>query len=622
MAESEYGFIGALATNVLVGRETELAAIEQAVRPSGGQEFQVLALVARGGLGKTRLLQQTYTWLGGQSITNDSLRHTPSHEESIWQYEYVLCLPLIDLSDPLLHRQVSFLRQLRERFGLAIASQKPQLDANALFASFDAALEQYQTSREQNESYTKIQQSIKNLGLTFEQDYQRLTGAYRIVWLIDTVEQLYDIREELSDAFDSIDLKEQEIEQTTYDWLFDFISHTPANTVFLLSGRPQPSHWISDLQTRPEMKRSVQRFDLKPFSDVETGHYFSRLSQQLAQEGYQDLADYLTAMEQDPERLQVMYHLTNGNPIRLALYIDMVTSASEEPDEFKLDIATITQLPAAELEALREQVDDHLLDYIENGIGHPENTVLRYLLVTRRGLNARRLSALSGDDLATCEATLRYLGRLSFVKTRYSKVFLHDELYVMHSRRLVQRQSEHGAEYAARRRELDRIYDTLITFCQERVDHTNRWIAEIQAGYSEGQRTTLEDLNTLRKVRGDRPRYQAEELHYHLYRDPISGFYDHYYVLSEQAFMGQDIDLDGYLQSEINVFFFGAAAQANQRQTGLADADWQGLCLEIEEERTARWIKRNHPVRQAHTRPALRPENPGALRADRGGGAS
>lgn len=59
MSESSI-LIGALATHELVGRQEELTALQTAIVPLDLESFQCLALVASGGLGKTRLLREAF----------------------------------------------------------------------------------------------------------------------------------------------------------------------------------------------------------------------------------------------------------------------------------------------------------------------------------------------------------------------------------------------------------------------------------------------------------------------------------------------------------------------------------------------------------------------------------
>lgn len=571
LQHSLHRFIGALATEVLVGRDIEQQALRDAISPNIGTEFQLVAFVAPGGIGKTRLLIEAYKQL------------QPSGQ---WYSSSVLCLPLIDVADPLLHREVAFLREARDKIGDVLKA------APAVFSEFDSAFEEYQLARERGVPYQEVQQLIQKVVSTFATNYEALTQQYRVVWLVDTLEQLFGVQPEIEQLLDQVGITEADIGQTTYNWLLSVIEHQPANTTMVLAGRPTPTRWLDDLHRFGWDKSIFQDFFLQPFSENETQEYFTKLAQQLDAEGYEPIANYLKSMQADPDRPQVMYLLTGGNPIRLAMYIDMIANIPQEPDEFQQSLDALRVLNPAELESLRDHINSQLLAYIESGIGHPENAVLGYLFVTRRGLNVTRLKHIWGATEQQCQQVLDHLRRLSFIKWRNRKVFLHDELYTMYARRLVGFHDAQVAEYDIAMEGIVDTYTKIVAFLETRIVQVTKQINQLREQNKEVSSISERDRSQLRVLRQSRPRYIAEKLHYQLYLDPVRGFNDHYYVYAEQAFLGNDSDLDNYLQSEIEQFFFGSTQDLHRRQVQLDKVQWASLRIGVQEERAARWIKR------------------------------
>lgn len=582
MITTEHHFIGALMTRMLVGRDKEQAAIRRATSAQVGDTFELIALVAKGGIGKTRLLREASWQLGGPLEADDPLFQLQVGSDRAWEHDGVLCLPLIDVADPNFHNQISFLRQVRHGFRKLLNPGEPAFD------EMDAALAQYDRAREEGRSYNDIQGFRTKVAAAFEQDYARLTKQYRVVWVVDTIEQLFGVAPKIEHLLRKVNITEADIGQTTYSWLLSFIGRRPRNTTLLLAGRPTPSRWLQDVGKHLD-GLDRRRFDVEPFTEQETRAYFRALGEQIDTREYAIIADYLKHLVAHSERPEVMHFVTEGNPILLALYIDMLTSIAEEPDEFHTPLARLRAMSKGAATELRRRVEAQLLDYIESGVGHPENAVLQYLFVTRRGLNARRLKQLLGADETECQNLLDHLQRLSIVKKRFSKVFLHDELYTMYARYLL---TLAPARRAVELLEVEATYQGIIEYCTAQIAQATQIINTLQRRTLAQEPLSDAERATLRDRRQARRRYKAEQLHYQLYLDPQRGFNQDYYILAEQAFMGNDFELDAYIQSELEIFFFGTTADLSQQLTGTSDDDWALLRLAVAEERTSRWIRR------------------------------
>lgn len=577
-------FVGAYGTIELIGRSEEQAAIRAAVSPAAHATFQVVALVADGGVGKTRLLREACWQLGVLADDDRSFNEPRVNRKHQWQREGVVCLTLLDVADPIFHSRVAFLREIRNRLGQALDQEHNP------FQAFDVAFESYAEAREGAKSYNEVQDLSNAVVQRFEDDYAAITAHYRVVWVLDTLEQLFGVPRAIEQLLRDVNIKEEDIGQTTYNWLMNFIFSRPANTTLLLAGRPHPSHWIDDIANRCANLDGFGLFRLQTFTVAETKAYITQLSSELQEQNqYYETASYLQEVRDDPEFVQIIHKLANGNPIRLGLYLDLMANIAEEPAIFSMSFAELDQLPREEFNMKRRELDAMLLEYLERGVAYPETSVLPYLFVTHRGLNWARLQTLWGAPREECEQIISHMRELSFVKYRHNKLFLHDQLYEMYGEQLIHRSV---SEDDPLMRQVRTTHKKLITFLEKLIEIKTEEIYDIQVQYPGRVITNEQDRETVRKARQSRRRYKAEMLHYRLYIDPQDAFNDVYFKLAEQAFLGRDPDLDSYLQSEIDLFFFGATAKLNRELTGLSDEAWLQLQHEVNEERVLRWLKR------------------------------
>src|SRR5215510_8702045 len=103
-------FSGAIATDILVGRQREMEEIRAAIfGPEVRQLFRCVLLKADGGKGKTRLLNEVCKQLTEHNSADRVVAGQPD-EANI----PVVVLPLIDVADPYLHSVVAFLQVIRE----------------------------------------------------------------------------------------------------------------------------------------------------------------------------------------------------------------------------------------------------------------------------------------------------------------------------------------------------------------------------------------------------------------------------------------------------------------------------------------------------------------------------
>ncbi len=604
---------GALATHELVGRNAELEALHAAIFPADPDAFCCLVLSAGGGLGKTRLLREVF-----ERLTLNPASPNPNQGSWGRPGQRVVGLDLIDLADVSLHPVVGFLREVRERFGKALMGE-----AVTAFARFDKAWLAYEQARDGELDFAEVTRRTNQLLEAFRLDYAALSTQMRVVWILDTLEQLYGLPPEIAAYFELLQIESRDLGQNTYSWLLDdVIRSRPARTTLLLAGRPEPSRWLKEVQAVLPAD-ALPPIELGDFSTEETQRYLEVLCAQLARmPNLEQRALALHEATNEPHEIANLQRLTGGNPIRLALYIDLFFNAELLPEPFGDPNSTATLSPA-EVEALRARLDTDLLNHLTEHLQHPEPQVLEYLSVMRRGLDPARLKMLwQPDDDSLIDQTFERLQRLSFIKVRRQTLYLHDEFYSIYQRNLANKADQPDLQQAERLRQRD-IFSRLIDYSQERALGLVQEAAMVQAAISElvaeeppsamrkkpfkalrtFYRSTIKRLSSLspnylaqkrqfRDLRAERRSFRVERLHYALYNDPRSGLNNLFFRIAGQAFLANELDLDELLQSEVSSFFFGANQELNRVQTGVDPTEWQLLRFHVVYERVARWIRR------------------------------
>lgn len=581
--EQSMVFLGALSTHQLVGRTTELEALEVAIFPPDPASFQCLIFSAAGGLGKTRLLREVYA-----RLTHEPNSLNPNQGLWVQATSPALVLELIDLADVAIHSFVGFLREVRERFGLALTNHK------AAFAAFDAAWLTYEEARDGELDFGEVNERTRLLREAFNQDYRALTSTLRVVWILDTLEQLYAVPPEIAALLEKLGITSTDRDDTTYSWLIQFIQTQPERTTLLLAGRPEPPRWLADFSALFDREMSYE-LKVDNFSVEETRLYMDYLCTQLArQSGFEQRARELRAHTDEDHEIANLHRLTGGNPIRLALYIDLFVNASVMPEPFS-DPRSSEGLDKAAIAVLQTKLDTDLLNYLTQHLVEPEPQVIEYLSVMRRGLDKPCFKMLWGtQDDTMVEGLFDRLQRLSFIKSRGDTLFLHDEFYSIFQRHLAGQVNDPEAQEAERGRQRD-IFERLIDYNQQRALDLARQIMDVQA---ELAGLTGEDPNYLtlkakfRVLRAERRRFRTERVHYALYNDPEMGLNNPFFRTAGQAFLANEPDLDELLQSEITSFFFGTSQELNQIQTGVSPETWHRLRFQVLHERVSRWIRR------------------------------
>lgn len=317
------------------------------------------------------------------------------------------------------------------------------------------------------------------------------------------------------------------------------------NAVFILAGRPK-LELARDLH-KTFGKRLVE-IELQPWLDEKhTLDYFNAVQKELPA----NRQDTLRQMTEDWRR--VVHRYAGGHPLKVTLTIELLLRNLPLPEVFGDSIEEALQSTPEELAGILEQVEQELVDGLMEA-GDETATAMRYMAVARKGMDARLLHHLLGDEWPEkrCRRVLRGLRRWSFVKARprSSTLFLHDEMYDL---------LERHAPMPDRPQVAERI-----------AEDYERQIKELRASGSMTARRRRR-LQTL----------QVEQLYYKMLAHRKTG-YDAYVRLAVEAVFthetGFDMSLRDSLRDEMLRFF----------RTRSAPAIWQ----RVNRDSAVLWVER------------------------------
>lgn len=381
-------------TPYVVGRDDELGALDTALNSATGQTT-ILYFVGSGGIGKTRLVEE-------------GARRAPAS---------VRVTPVIDLYHTETHSVAGLERLLVE--GL-----DPQAEYFVAYRQQSAELEKRRLG---GVRITPEEQAA--LTQTFVRDYAVLTAQQRLCLRFDTTEL---IQRESDRVQQLCQLETSYLE--IRDWFLQVLPQLP-NTVIVLAGR-SPAPLREELQALAEQRDalSFEAFDLGGLSTAACHAYLAALQEQEPR-----LGDIPT------EVWELAWKYTAGHPVRLSLVIDLVLNGRNIAELFPANIKSESELPLDPDNNIDAYLMAQLLDTVE-----PNRTLFIYLAQARKGLDAVLLHDLEPEwDLEKCQAFLDAMRRFTFVKEHpgTGQLFLHDEVYALFDRYVLQERQEHVGAY-------------------------------------------------------------------------------------------------------------------------------------------------------------------------------
>jgi hypothetical protein len=401
MTDNSLGLVAARKTSIIINRRRELEMVRKAIYEAGTAVRVVLVRgplhaeehrEPEGGYGKTRLLEEI-------------VRRIQAGE---WQadQQQVVASDLIDLMDIHLHAQSNFLHAVRD-------SLVDRVD----FANYDEAFTRYQRRRTQGVDYRMVREAAERADQLFLSDYQANAQNRRIVWLLDTAEQLAIVSSEWLLAPGRRLLTSEDLQTRTLEWLKrQILAQTLPNTTLLCAGRGWEGRRffdeISGAAREAYGNDAVVDVHVDPFNEEDTRQYFAVLAEDLKKRAtagepsrlraYGAFAKAAAGMA-DPasERARVVWLYTGGVPVRLALYAQLMVEGRTIPEPLQWSweravTAAETDTPRRStpaLELIQWQIEENFI----NMLFDPRNAtdlryrILRTLVRARRGLTAEQL---------------------------------------------------------------------------------------------------------------------------------------------------------------------------------------------------------------------------------------
>ena len=356
---------GKLHPQQLVDREKELGAIKRAFE----EGETVVYLVGKGGIGKTRLLEEVC-----------------ERQEKVSFPEFVP-IGIFDVYHPRYHR-VSGIEA-----AIAKGIQEKIKDENA-FAGYRKARDAYENARQAGLTSKSLEESRETVALAFWKDFKTAAEKHKakhFVFCFDTLELLFHEADEVEKL-----LGERPRGLGLADWLSDALKQDISNVHLLLAGRPKTNWWKTLAETKVGKEIRLGSLD------------------------EESVGKYLKSIELDDADAEVVWKWTHGEPLRLVFVTILMASGRILPPPPVSDVK-IDQALIDEIMKLTDDMSVALpyIAFLAKG-ATPE-------------LLSRAMKKAWEDEWNKdkAERFLGWFRNMPFVKIRPSdeRVFLHDEMY-------------------------------------------------------------------------------------------------------------------------------------------------------------------------------------------------
>ena len=644
-----------------IGRETLLQDIREILASTRDEPRTVVLLLrAPGGMGKTRLLEEVLMRLGHPEVHRRLGLPQPPDPWPLGGGIRLLPTSLLDFALPQLSARSHLLVEMRN------AAIWP--GSGAYFPRFQSAYERWQDALHVGGTPSRLIEARRNLEAQFQADIQDIfeQDGLRLVWAWDTAEQLalplqspmWKTLEEgglLKDLEHPLVPLEDATFITTLWFLHRLRQGWFGPTTMLLAGREEEGQalwtWLKHWASQPAFQDKVRLEEktLKPFTLEETRRYLLALQESLpepeaddpaAQTRYEALRAQLHQLAN--EDLEAFHQLTQGQPVRLALYADVFTAADPDTIPWEALEAEPTEVERRRLERLvRDLFLQRAAPHQDDEDAQMRARLLLYLARSPRGLSLPQLAYLLRHDedfglnLAWGQAEpevrvvrlARDLLRLSLVKIQTLprlgaaprgnaaweeeregtfRLVLQDEILRIFTEQFYTDREE---EEPAKRRWQ---YEMLRQWAEERAEYYRRMA---QTFLEQDLRSVeIMDLNRALQLswrrfspweKEQRARvafwwqfWRLEALHYALLLDPVMAWNDAYVDLADERLYAGDLEADFLVQREVHTLhtplmqtvlalMYGREDNAKAKQLQI-----ERMLVVAKVEDAARWIKR------------------------------
>lgn len=579
-------------TPFLVNRVKETGIIRKAIyAPS--KLCHVVFVYGEGGMGKSRLVEEVLWRAGNSNVRDESEGRGPvpdDHSEWDWtQSGNAFVGNIIDLTDTALHTRTNLMEAIRNAFVRAVPAERVGSGKMMDFSRYDAAHNRLERLQQFQGDYQYITEQRSKVEDEFFSDFGKNAKERRLVLVFDTAEKLFTFGSPW--LYEKNLLRDEDLAFSALHWLAEQIKRARfANATLVFVGRKEEgSFFFNSLRSAAEMVPGTCQLDeieLLPFKASETGQYIAAWI-----DAYRDNPDLQNSMEalkiiqNDPDKLEVLQLYTGGQPVRLALYIDLIVEGITIPDPLNDTLAQARQRCQTddperitpELVKARSEIES---EFIKLLFVRPtlRSQILKTLVRSSRGLGAGQLDYILGSNkgqppeswlaeeehalLKDIKQELEFLKRLSIVKMRPDGRFgLQDEIYRIYAQHMRESETDQQDETQARQE----IYKKLEAWAKYQLEQQVKSRNEFQ----------LEDLRSLRfhnpanalstrfpvvseheeekrrEIRRSIQAWELENVHYALLVDPVeninSKVFDHAY----KFWLANDEDADVVAQGEL-----------------------------------------------------------------------
>lgn len=631
---------------IFIGRQTLLDKIKSALGQAVSQHDRavVIAIRAPGGLGKTRLLEEVLMRLGHQDIP--WRLGLSEYQGETWEFSNTQYVPsdILEFALPELSVQPTLLQALHGSL-----AHEPAMS----FETFDYLQIQMRRSLQEQRGFQAFREAQKKAEAAFFQDLQQnVLSRRRPLWAWDTIERLAlplqsALWHDLAEVLDEPLLSWEEADLVAGPWFLDRLQKGSfKGAVFLLAGREEEgaAFWEALEKAHEKAHEKDKAFDLiwiepEPFATEEVRVFLQHVADNIRQQPrWAKRVGTLEYLLQNEEYLGAFAQLTEGKPISLSIFADVLVTAEELPIPF-LDL--VQQLRRSDTkpdwEANRQRLIQEFMEaLLREGLkGSLESRMLLALARSPRGLDAKQMTKLLSIEEQGIEAErickgMEELRRLSIVKVRPCppgmlseeagmalpgddadfggrRLMLQDEIYPMFARYIlgIAPEDVRKEEESARRGQYERLRDYAEkrrrNLKERRTELFRRYVRALEI---ETPRQALHPRWELPSAIAEqwswleyRLRFwELEHLHYRMLLEPLNAWNAEYLDLAETRWYSGSLEGDIVLQSEILVLTLQYPLLL--RFSGLLEADKQHprdlrrLGYAIRTEEVTRWVKR------------------------------
>lgn len=389
----------------MIGQEEAWQQIEAALSPSD-RLFHVVLVRAEGGMGKTRILERVLENCGRTVDPLDD--HALQIDVQPQELDDPVIGNLIDVINTQLHDRYRFVVALRH-------SLRSYPDLN--FDRFDVAEDKVKQLAASGALLRTLANAQQGAADDFVKDLKAIAKDRRVVLLIDTVERLSYAATDwlLTEGL----LESRDMEIRTHQWLRSLIADSELeNITLILAGRGREGRDFFDRMEAtaddPDLagrRCRLTDIHLKRLSMNQTRLFLAQLAEDYAAAGqeYKNTAEsFRIAADPTQDRYKVIALFTNGVPVRLALYAQVIAEGKIIPAMFKMsyreacDRAELlpgqldedSELPEVSPPRLRQiqwQIEEEFINLLFSAPTDRRAAVLRALVRAPRGLTAEQL---------------------------------------------------------------------------------------------------------------------------------------------------------------------------------------------------------------------------------------